>query len=73
MAETMRWEYRAATVGTYWSEPKDEILETLLNEWGQEGWEVINVIAQHNTSKMRVVAKRPLTPDEARRQRRSWP
>ena len=73
MAGTMHWEYRAETLGTYWNEPKDDVLETLLNEWGQEGWEVINVISQHNTSKVRVLAKRPLTSDEARRQRRSWP
>ena len=73
MAETTLWEYRAETLGTYWNEPKDDVLETLLNEWGQEGWEVINVVTQHNTSKVRVVAKRPIGPDEARRRRRSWP
>ena len=73
MAETRLWEYRAETLGTYWNEPKDDVLETLLNEWGQEGWEVINVVTQHNTSKVRVVAKRPIGPDEARRRRRSWP
>ena len=73
MAETTLWEYRAETLGTYWNEPKDDVLETLLNEWGQEGWEVINLVTQHNTSKVRVVAKRPIGPDEARRRRRSWP
>lgn len=73
MAEIIRWEYRAETLGSYWSEPKDDALQATLKEWGQDGWEVINVIALHNTSKVRVVAKRPLTPEEARRQRRAWP
>ena len=73
MVGTARWEYRVETVGTFWSEPKDENLENLLNEWGQDGWEIISVVAQHNTSKMRVVAKRPLGPDEARRRRSTWP
>lgn len=71
MAENTQWEYRAETLGSFWNEPKDEDLEALLNEWGQQGWEVIHVITRHGTNKVRVVAKRPLTVEV--RRRRGWP
>jgi len=71
MGEYTQWEYRSETLGTFWNNPRDGVLETVLNEWGQEGWEVINVITQSGTSKYRIVAKRPLTGDV--RRRRNWP
>jgi len=71
MAETTQWEYRSETVGSFWSEPKNEAVEAMLNEWGEQGWEVISVTAVQNSNKMRVVAKRPLT--HATRRQRSWP
>jgi hypothetical protein len=70
MAEPILWEYRAVGAGSFWSMPKDEELEALLNELGEEGWEVVSVFAQNNSNRVRVVAKRPLTQTE--RRRRSW-
>jgi hypothetical protein len=61
MAENTQWEYRAAALGTFWREPKDEEIVATLDQWGEEGWEVISVINLHGTSKLRVIAKRPLT------------
>lgn len=71
MVETMQWEYLAISVGSFWSIPKDEDLETMLNELGEQGWEVVNAFAQHSSNKVRVIAKRPLTAGSRRRQ--SWP
>lgn len=71
MAETTQWEYRFESIGTFWKEVKNEELEALLNEWGQEGWEVIQLIALHTTNRIRIIAKRPLTSES--RRRRSWP
>jgi len=71
MAETTQWEYHVQTVGSTFSQPKDEDLEALLNEWGEEGWEVIAVHNQESSNKIRVVAKRPLS--SSTRSRRSWP
>ncbi len=72
MNEHPLWEYRVISLGRWWRGPGDEALEEALNELGAEGWEIISVMAQdYNNSKVRVLAKRPLT-DRARR-RRSLP
>ncbi len=71
MAETTQWEYRAESLGTFWSEAKDEQIEAILNEWGAVGWEVVAAYPAHGGNKVVFIAKRPLTT-EARR-RRSWP
>jgi Domain of unknown function (DUF4177) len=71
MVEASQWEYQALSVGSFWSTPKDEDLEALLNELGQDGWEVVSVFAQHSNNKVRVIARRPLTSGS--RRRRSWP
>jgi hypothetical protein len=71
MPEITRWEYRIQTFGTFFSGLKDEELEATLNEWGSEGWEVVSARGIENTSKVTILAKRPLT-DSARR-RRSLP
>lgn len=71
MPEAMpTWEYRVQTMGSFWGGVKDGELEALLNEWGEEGWEVFAV---HDTpgAKVMIVAKRPLTL--ATRRRRSLP
>jgi hypothetical protein len=73
MVETTQWEYRSLTLGSFWSPPKDEEVEEYLNELGAEGWEVVNAFAQHNSNQFRIVLKRPLSPDDARRIRRGWP
>ena len=71
MNEVILWEYRVQSLGTALKNPKDEEIEVALNEWGEEGWEVFNVIQHSGTNKVRIVARCPLT-DRARR-RRSMP
>lgn len=71
MSEIALWEYRVLSLGSAWRGMRDEVLEEALNELGAEGWEVISLLAHDGGSKVRLVAKRPLT-DRARR-RRSLP
>jgi hypothetical protein len=71
MAETILWEYRVAVTGGLISEIKDADLAVLLNEWGSEGWELVSAVPLTNTSKLRLVAKRPIQPST--RRKRSWP
>ena len=62
MAEEIKqWEYRVQTVGSFWSGVKADELEQLLNEWGDEGWEVVSTHIIENVNKINVIAKRPLT------------
>ena len=70
MAEPTQWEYRVKTIGRMWG-TKDEQIQAILNVWGEEGWEAINVYTPEGSGKVTLVAKRPLT-SEARR-RRSMP
>jgi len=66
--EAQRWEYRVETVGSLWSGVKAEVLEDLLNTWGEDGWEVVSTHILENMNKINVIAKRPLT-SRTRRQR----
>jgi hypothetical protein len=66
--ETKQWEYRVQTVGSFFGGVKAEELEALLNEWGEEGWEVVSTHILENQSKINVIAKRPLT-DRVKRAR----
>jgi hypothetical protein len=68
MAENIQWEYRAKTFGSFFTSIKDEELETILNEWGLEGWEIISARGIENTNKVTILAKRLLT-DSVRRRR----
>jgi hypothetical protein len=63
-----QWEYRVQTVGAFFSGVKAEELEELLNEWGEDGWEVVSTHIIENANKINVIAKRPLT-DRVRRER----
>ena len=63
-----QWEYRVQTVGGFFSGVKAEVLEELLNEWGEDGWEVVSTHIIENNNKINVIAKRPLT-DRVRRER----
>lgn len=65
--ENQQWEYRVQTMGGFF-QTKDELLQNTLDEWGAEGWEVINVYAHHGSDYVTAVAKRPLT-ERARRAR----
>jgi hypothetical protein len=67
MDELQQWEYRVQTFGSALRAPKDEETEGALNEWGEEGWEVVAVRSVESTNKMVVVAKRPLTASTRRR------
>ncbi len=69
MTETIQWEYRIETIGSALRGAKDEEIEAALNELGEAGWDVISAHPPTtNSSKVRVVAKRPLTT-ATRRQR----
>lgn len=70
MTEEKQWEYRVQTIGSAFG-TKDEQLEVTLNEWGEEGWEAVSVYTPSNSSKVTIVAKRPLGTSE--RRRRSMP
>ena len=72
MAEELKlWEYRVQTVGGFFAGVKANLLEELLNEWGQEGWEVVSTHIIENANKINVIAKRPLT--RSVRRERSMP
>jgi hypothetical protein len=66
MAELNNWEYRVITIGRIWG-TKDEQIEEMLNEWGEEGWEAVSVYTPENSGKVTIVAKRPLTSEVRRR------
>ena len=72
METFIRWEYKVETLGSVFSNPKDDEIEESLNEWGEQGWEIIGVYQSSSGSpKTRIVAKRPLS--ERERRRRSMP
>jgi len=66
--EIKQWEYRVQTVGGFFSGVKAEELEELLNEWGEDGWEVVSTHNIETANKINVIAKRLLT-DRVRRER----
>ena len=61
MEETLKWEYYVHTFGSVISGPKDDAFMDALNEWGEQGWEVISAENLDNTSKVRVIARRLLS------------
>jgi len=65
--ELKQWEYRVQTIGSIFG-TKDELIQETLDEWGEEGWEAINVFTPEGSGKITMVAKRPLT-ERARRMR----
>jgi hypothetical protein len=71
MAEEInQWEYRVQTIGSLFG-TRDENIQALLNEWGEEGWEATHVYTPEGSGKVTIVAKRPLTA--AVRRQRSMP
>jgi hypothetical protein len=70
MSETKQWEYRVQTIGSVFG-TKDEPVQALLNEWGLEGWEAVQVFTPSQSGKVTIVAKRPLTASARRRS--TWP
>jgi hypothetical protein len=72
MDEKKEWEYRVESFGMgAFGGMKDEGLEALLNEWGEQGWEVIFMFQPQGGTKLRVIAKRSLSRE--RRRERSIP
>lgn len=71
MADNLQWEYLVQVFGSTFSQPKEEELNAILNEWGSQGWEVFSLSIVESTNKIRVAAKRPLS--EATRRRRTMP
>jgi hypothetical protein len=69
--EIKQWEYRVQTVGGFFKGVPADELEGLLNEWGEEGWEVVSTHILENANKINVIAKRPLT--RSTRRERSMP
>ncbi len=68
MTEQTRWEYNVQTLGSAFRGPKDEELITLLDEWGEEGWELVSAFNMSNSTKVTLIAKRQLS-QTARRMR----
>lgn len=69
--EIDKWEYRVETFGSFWSGVKAEDVQETLNQWGEQGWEVVSATAFEHYNKIYVVAKRPLTRETIRK--RSMP
>lgn len=71
MAEEIKqWEYRVQTIGNFFG-TKDENIEAILNEWGEDGWEVTHVYTPSGSGNVTIVAKRPLS--STTRRSRSMP
>jgi len=68
--EIKQWEYRVQTIGSIFG-TKDELIQDTLDEWGEEGWEAINVFTPEGSGKITMVAKRLLT--ERTRRMRNMP
>lgn len=51
--------------------PKDEELTELLDEVGEEGWELVSAVRDESTHHLTLIAKRRMT--SASRRRRSMP
>jgi hypothetical protein len=66
--ELKQWEYRVQIIGGFFTGIKADELEEMLNEWGEEGWEVVSTHIIENANKVNIIAKRPLT-DRVRRER----
>jgi hypothetical protein len=60
MSELNQWEYHVLTVGTFFKGVKDNELEALLNQLGEEGWEVVGFRSVENSNQSQIIAKRPL-------------
>lgn len=69
--EVKQWEYRVQSVGGFFKGVPADELEALLNEWGEEGWEVVSTHILENANKINVIAKRPLA--RTTRRERSMP
>jgi hypothetical protein len=75
MPEKIQWEYHIEVLGSTFKSLKPEQIETALNEFGEMGWDVINLHQPQNSNRIWVAMKRPVTPATRRRRDRfeeSW-
>ncbi len=70
MNENKLWEYRVQNFGSAWRSAKPDELSVELNQWGEEGWEVVSSAFSPSSSALTVIAKRPLSEDARRRRAR---
>ena len=42
--EIKKWEYQIYSLGSILKSPKDEELVELLDEWGEDGWELVSTV-----------------------------
>jgi hypothetical protein len=70
MTETTQWEYQTKTFGSLLLPMDDDELEDVLDQWGEEGWEVVAAYAIPGTYKFRIIAKRPLSQSTGRERSR---
>jgi hypothetical protein len=68
MGESKR-QYRVETLGGSFSAAKDEEIEAVLNEWGEEGWLLISAYPIGD-NKVRLIAH---LPDEEGKKKTGWP
>jgi hypothetical protein len=66
MPETIQWEYRVLTLGSFLKGVKDDEFENILNQLGEESWEVVGLRTIENSNQAQIVAKRPLTRESRR-------
>jgi len=69
--ESTKWEYYVHSLGSILRSPKDEELTEILDEIGEDGWELVSAVRGESTNRLTLIAKRPLTT--ASRRRRSMP
>ena len=46
-----KWEYQIYSLGSILKSPKDEELVELLNEWGENGWELVLAVRGESTNR----------------------
>jgi hypothetical protein len=61
MDSLVQWEYRLESFGGAFKSIKVVDLESILNGWGEEGWEIISFAYSPDNTGYKVLAKRPLT------------
>lgn len=60
MAATQAWQYRVIPVkGSFWRGENAEGVQAALNAAGREGWELVAVTREWDTSKVWLYLKRP--------------
>jgi hypothetical protein len=59
--ESRKWEYLVKTLGSFWKGVPDDTIQNELNDWGEDGWEVVAIRTIENSNQATVIAKRPLS------------